>query len=179
MAEFPSKVSTQTSTPEASSATRGSLGFLSLDVGFFSSIPGILMTVEIALGLLVWALVADSNNPATSAYGWVLFVSVTCWLVTLFMFVVFILNLQTKMAFIPWSLVLLIYHAAATLLYITAFITCAASVQTTTFMYSGAYNKKAAASFFACIVMIAYGASAFFSFLIWRGTGSNAATAQA
>ncbi|KAE8609131.1 hypothetical protein XENTR_v10011720 [Xenopus tropicalis] len=178
MAEFPAKVSTQTSTPEASSS-RGSLGFVSLDVGFFSSIPGILMAVEIALGLLVWALIADSNHPATSAYGWVLFVSVTCWLVTLLVFVVFILHLQRKLAFVPWSLVLLIYHAAATLLYITAFITCAASIQTTTDMYTAAYNKKSAASFFACMVMIAYGASTFFSFLIWRGSGSNAATDQA
>ncbi|OCT82482.1 plasmolipin [Xenopus laevis] len=178
MAEFPSKVSTQTSTPEASSS-RGSLGFVSFDVGFLSSIPGILMTIEIALGLLVWALVADSNHPSTSAYGWVLFVSITCWLVTLFVFVVFILHLQTKMTVIPWSLVLLIYHAAATLLYITAFITCAASVQTTTDMNSAAYNKKAAASFFSCVVMIAYGASTFFSFLIWRGSESNAATDQA
>lgn len=32
--------------------------------------------------------------------------------------------------------------------------------------------------FFACLVMIAYGASAFFSFQAWRGVGSNAATSQ-
>lgn len=32
--------------------------------------------------------------------------------------------------------------------------------------------------FFACLVMIAYGVSAFFSFQAWRGVGSNAATSQ-
>lgn len=32
--------------------------------------------------------------------------------------------------------------------------------------------------FFACLVMIAYGVSAFFSFQAWRGAGSNAATSQ-
>lgn len=32
--------------------------------------------------------------------------------------------------------------------------------------------------FFACLVMIAYGLSAFFSFQAWRGGGSNAATSQ-
>lgn len=32
--------------------------------------------------------------------------------------------------------------------------------------------------FFASLVMIAYGASAFFSFQAWRGVGSNAATSQ-
>lgn len=32
--------------------------------------------------------------------------------------------------------------------------------------------------FFSCLVMIAYGVSAFFSFQAWRGVGSNAATSQ-
>lgn len=32
--------------------------------------------------------------------------------------------------------------------------------------------------FFACLVMIAYGVSTFFSFQAWRGVGSNAATSQ-
>lgn len=32
--------------------------------------------------------------------------------------------------------------------------------------------------FFSCLVMIAYGLSAFFSFQAWRGVGSNAATSQ-
>lgn len=32
--------------------------------------------------------------------------------------------------------------------------------------------------FFSCVVMIAYGVSAFFSFQAWRGVGSNAATSQ-
>ena len=32
--------------------------------------------------------------------------------------------------------------------------------------------------FFSCLVMIAYGVSAFFSFQAWRGAGSNAATSQ-
>lgn len=32
--------------------------------------------------------------------------------------------------------------------------------------------------FFSCLVMIAYGVSAFLSFQAWRGAGSNAATSQ-
>ncbi|KAG8437314.1 hypothetical protein GDO86_008136 [Hymenochirus boettgeri] len=178
MAEFPSKVSTHTSTPDAASSSRGCLGFLSLDVGFLSSIPGILMVLETAFGLLVWALVADSNYPPTSAYGWVLFVSVFCWLVTLCLLIIFLVQLQMRITIIPWPLVVLIYHAAATALYVTGFITCAASVQTTSY-FSYNYNRKAAASFFACVVMIAYGGSTFFSLMAWRGSGSNAATAQA
>ncbi|XP_053558068.1 plasmolipin [Bombina bombina] len=175
MAEFPSKVSTQTSTPEAS---RGISGFLSFDVDFVRSIPGLLMILEFALGLLVWALIADTNYRQYSAYGWVMFVAIFCWLVTLILFVIYMLQLQRKMTIIPWPIVILGYHVAATLLYITGFITCAASVQTTS-KVTESYNKRAAASFFACLVMIAYGASTFFSFMAWRGGGSNAASAQA
>lgn len=32
--------------------------------------------------------------------------------------------------------------------------------------------------FFACVTMITYGVSTFFSFRAWKGLGSNAATSQ-
>uniref|UniRef100_A0A8C0IMM1 Plasmolipin n=1 Tax=Chelonoidis abingdonii TaxID=106734 RepID=A0A8C0IMM1_CHEAB len=71
----------------------------------------------------------------------------------------------------------MIFNAAATVLYVTAFITCSAAVQSL-IRLPGDYDKRAAASFFACVVMIAYGASTFFSFQAWKGFGSNAATSQ-
>uniref|UniRef100_A0A8D1X2S3 Plasmolipin n=1 Tax=Sus scrofa TaxID=9823 RepID=A0A8D1X2S3_PIG len=73
---------------------------------------------------------------------------------------------------------LMIFNVGATLLYITAFITCSASVELTSLKGTRRYNQQAAASFFSCLVMIAYGVSAFFSFQAWRGVGSNAATSQ-
>ncbi|XP_072278594.1 plasmolipin [Pyxicephalus adspersus] len=176
MAEFPAKVSTQTSTQEA--ASHGFLSFLRPDVAFLRSIPGILMIIEIVFGLLVWALIADSNYWHVPAYGWVMFVAVFCWVLTLILFILILIQLHRRISIIPWSLVLFIYHAAATVLYVTAFITCAASVRAGWFFASD-YNKRAAASFFACVVMIAYGGSTFFSFTDWRGPGANAASAQA
>ncbi|KAM9302337.1 plasmolipin [Gastrophryne carolinensis] len=175
MAEFPGKVSTQTSTQEAG---RGFPSFCAPDISFLRSIPGILMIVQIVLGLLVWALVADSSYYYAPAYGWVMFVAVFCWVVTLILFILLLLQLHKRLTIVPWPLVLFIYHVAATLLYITAFITCAASVRTG-FPSQNSFNKRAAASFFACLVMIAYGASTFFSFTEWRGPGRNAASGQA
>ncbi|KAM4602347.1 plasmolipin, partial [Discoglossus pictus] len=131
------------------------------------------------LGLLVWALIADTNYTHYSAFGWVMFVAIFCWIVTIILFVIYLLQLHRKLSMIPWPILVFGYHVAATILYVTAFITCAASVQPTSINGSVTYNKRAAASFFACLVMIAYGASAFFSFLAWRGMGSNAATEQA
>ncbi|XP_069822375.1 plasmolipin [Dendropsophus ebraccatus] len=175
MSEFPAKVSTQTSTPDASS---GGGGFCPKpDITFLRSIPGILMIVEIVLGLLVWALIADTRYYYVSAYGWVMFVALFCWLLTIILFIFIFLQLQRRIPVVPWPLTVFIYHAVATALYITGFITCAASVQVGA-PSSGEYNRRAAASFFAGLVMVAYGGSTFFSFGEWRGTRSNA-SAQA
>ncbi|XP_038610793.1 plasmolipin [Tachyglossus aculeatus] len=173
MSEFPSKVSTQTSTP-APLTPHSSLP----DLRFLRSLPAALMGLEIVLGLLVWALIADTPYHPHPAYGWVMFVAVTLWLATIILFVLYFLQLHVKLYMVPWPLVLLIFNVAAAILYVTGFITCSASVQSTSHHGSLSYNKRAAASFFACLVVIAYGASAFFSFQAWKGIGSNAATSQ-
>ncbi|XP_069509436.1 plasmolipin [Ambystoma mexicanum] len=177
MAEFPSKISTQTSTPDVGSSATLTWKFISLDVGFVKSAAGILMVLEIALGLLVWALIADSHYHHVPAYGWVMFVAVFCWIVTVILFVLYLLQLHLKLPMVPWSIVMLAYNLGAATLYITGFITCSAAVQSATTVSD--YNKRAAASFFACIVMLCYGASTFFSSQMWWGHGSNAATSQA
>ncbi|KAG9336947.1 hypothetical protein JZ751_029964 [Albula glossodonta] len=170
MAEFPAKVNTETSSPPS----RGGTGFqsfvsryVSMDMDFIRTIPAILMLVEIVLGLLVWALIASSSYSNIPAYGWVMFVSVIFWLLTMFLFVVLFLGVRSRMSFLPWPLMLLIFNATAAVLYLTAFIANAASV----------YNDhQGAAAFFAIVVTLAYGASTFFAFLSWRGDGGNAAT---
>uniref|UniRef100_A0A8C0EPD8 Plasmolipin n=1 Tax=Bubo bubo TaxID=30461 RepID=A0A8C0EPD8_BUBBB len=129
------------------------------------------------LGLLVWALIADTTYHLHAAYSWVMFVSIFLWIVTVLFFMTYLLQLQLKFYVIPWPLVLMIFNAAATILYVTAFVTCAAAVQPTSWRQWD-YNRRAAASFFACLTMITYGASTFFSFRAWKGLGSNAATSQ-
>ncbi|XP_014401009.1 PREDICTED: plasmolipin [Myotis brandtii] len=131
-----------------------------------------------ALGLLVWALIADTPYHLYPAYGWVMFVAVFLWLVTIVLFVLYLFQLHMKLYMVPWPLVLMAFNMGATVLYITAFITCSASVEQTSLKNTRPYNQRAAASFFSCLVMIAYGLSAFFSFQAWRGVGSNAATSQ-
>lgn len=178
MAEFPSKISTQTSSAGVPSSTTLTWKFISLDVGFIKSAAGILMILEIVLGLLVWSLIADSHYQHVPAYGWVMFVAVFCWIATVILFVLLLLHLHFKFNMVPWDLVLLIYNLAAATLYITCFITCSAAVESA-FNNKNDYNKRAAASFFACLVMLGYGASSFFSFQTWRGVPTNAATSQA
>ncbi|XP_004480084.1 plasmolipin [Dasypus novemcinctus] len=175
MAEFPSKVSTRTSSPAQGAAAGAALR---PDLAFARSSLGALMLLQLVLGLLVWALIADTPYHLYPAYGWVMFVAVFIWLVTIVLFILYLFQLHMKWYMVPWPLVLMILNVGATVLYITAFITCSAAVGLTSLKGSRAYNQRAAASFFACLVMIAYGVSAFFSFQAWRGVGSNAATSQ-
>uniref|UniRef100_A0A9L0TR76 Plasmolipin n=1 Tax=Equus caballus TaxID=9796 RepID=A0A9L0TR76_HORSE len=192
MAEFPAKVSTRTSSPAQGAGA--SVSALRPDLGFVRSSLGALMLLQLCetrscvasdtraewevLGLLVWALIADTPYHLYPAYGWVMFVAVFLWLVTIVFFILYLFQLHMKLHMVPWPLVLMIFNVGATVLYITAFITCSAVVDLTSLKGTRPYNQRAAASFFACLVMIAYGASAFFSFQAWRGVGSNAATSQ-
>ncbi|XP_073912055.1 plasmolipin isoform X3 [Castor canadensis] len=98
------------------------------------------------LGLLVWALIADTPYHLYPAYGWVMFVAVFLWLVTIVFFILYLFQLHMKLYMVPWPLVLMIFNVAATILYITAFITCSAAVDVTSLKGSRQYNQRAAAS---------------------------------
>ncbi|XP_033928837.1 plasmolipin isoform X1 [Melopsittacus undulatus] len=174
-----------------------------LDCAFVLSPLGGLMCAQAVLGLLVWTLIADTTYYLHAAYSWVMFVSIFFWIVTVLFFMTYLLQLQLKFYMVPWSLVLMIFNTVATVLYITAFIVCAAAVQPTSWRQWD-YNRRAVASvsssgqgkatgpgsccaypwplllfqFFACLTMVAYGVSTFFSFRAWKGLGSNAATSQ-
>ncbi|KAF2984168.1 hypothetical protein EK904_013301, partial [Melospiza melodia maxima] len=89
------------------------------------------------LGLLVWSLIAATTYHLHAAYGWVMFVSLFFWILTLLFLVIYLLQLHQKFYMVPWPLV-----------------------------------------FFACVTMITYGVSTFFSFRAWKGLGSNVATSQ-
>ncbi|XP_031730266.1 plasmolipin [Anarrhichthys ocellatus] len=183
MADFPSKVSTETSSPNSQSAQQGGSSLRGmaadvttmLDMSFIRSIPAILMMAEIFLGLLQWALIASAPYTWVPAYGWVMFVAVTLWILTTILFFMILFGAQEKLTFVPWPLAVMAYHAAAAVLYLTAFLANAASVHPYRY-YTSFYGHMAAAAFFGAVVTLAYGASAFFSYLSWKGDGGNAAT---
>ncbi|XP_071361722.1 plasmolipin [Trachinotus anak] len=182
MADFPSKVTTETSPPNSHSSQHGGNSLRGLttnvtnmmDRSFIRSIPAILMIAEIFFGLLQWALIASAPYMVLPAYGWVLFVAVTLWILTTILFFVILFSVQRKLTAVPWPLTVMVYNGVAAVLYLTAFLTNAASVHP--FRLSYFYGHMAAAAFFGALVTLAYGASAFFSYLDWKGDGGNAAT---
>ncbi|KAK9958937.1 hypothetical protein ABG768_011033 [Culter alburnus] len=167
MADFPGKVSTQTSSQEP----QRSFGIpSSVDMNFIKSIPGILLLAEIVVGLLVWALIASTSHSSEAVYGWVLFVSVTLWLLSIALLVVLLLRFHQSLPSIPWPLVLMVFYSVATVLYLTAFLANAANVR-----YGFYHGHLGTSAFFAIVVTLLYAASSYFAYLGWRGEGQNAA----
>ncbi|XP_016320780.1 plasmolipin-like [Sinocyclocheilus anshuiensis] len=169
MADFPGKVSTQTSSNEPQ-RTYGVPAMVDMD--FIKSVPGILLLTEIIVGLLVWALIAATSYTSDPAYGWVMFVSVTLWLLSIALFVVLLLRFYQSLPSVPWPLVLMVFYVVAAVLYITAFLADAVSVPPHWYLWHG---HLGASAFFAIVVTLLYGASSYFAYLDWRGEGQNAA----
>ncbi|KAK2894677.1 hypothetical protein Q8A67_011906 [Cirrhinus molitorella] len=143
-----------------------------VDMDFLKSIPGILLMAEIVVGLLVWALVASTGYSSYAAYGWVLFVSVTLWLLSIALFVVLLLSVYQSLPSVPWPLVLLVFYVVAAVLYVTAFLADAVTVPP---QWAAWHGHLGASAFFAIVVTLLYGASSYFAYLDWRGEGQNAA----
>uniref|UniRef100_A0A3P9M7Q2 Plasmolipin n=1 Tax=Oryzias latipes TaxID=8090 RepID=A0A3P9M7Q2_ORYLA len=175
MADFPSKVTTETSTQNYQNSQQGVSATITtmVDFSFIRSMQGVLMMVEIVVGFLQWMLIACVNHTANPAYGWVLFVAITLWIFTTILFILILFSLQQRMAFVPWPMTVMVYNGVATVLFLTAFIANAATVSY--FKGSYSFGPLGAAAFFGAVMTVLYGASAFFSYLDWRGNGGNAA----
>uniref|UniRef100_A0A2I3G9Z6 MARVEL domain-containing protein n=1 Tax=Nomascus leucogenys TaxID=61853 RepID=A0A2I3G9Z6_NOMLE len=115
-------------------------------MGFVRSRLGTFMLLQLVLGLLVWALIADTLYHLYLAYGWVMFVAVFLWLVTIVFFPLYLFQLHMKLYMVPWPLVLMMFNVSATVLYVTAFIACSAAVDLTSLKGTQPYNQRAATS---------------------------------
>ncbi|XP_018582195.1 plasmolipin-like [Scleropages formosus] len=174
MAEVTTEVNAETSSApsQGTSAFQNNIpGNISMDMGFFKTIRANLMLVEISLGLVAWSFIASSYYYFFSAYHWVMFVSVTLWILTIFLFLIYFLGIHMKFDSVPWPLVLLVFNGVATLLYFTAFVINAvflSSYYSTIFYY-----YLIAAAVFGVVVTLTYAASTYLAFTEWKG--SNAA----
>lgn len=73
--------------------------------GGFCILTHLCLCVLQVLGCLVWALIADTYYQPYPSYGWVMFVAVFFWMVTLILFVMYLFQLQLNLYMIPWPLV--------------------------------------------------------------------------
>ncbi|XP_068090566.1 CKLF-like MARVEL transmembrane domain-containing protein 8 isoform X1 [Hyperolius riggenbachi] len=140
---------------------------LSYDKSFLTTAPGLLLLAEIVFGLLVWALIAGSEYFLFAAFGWVMFVAVFYWVLTVFLLIIYITRAYTRIPKVPWTLVGLCFNGSAFILYLISAVVDATSVSNE-IPQNHNYNTWAASAFFAFVVTTCYAASTYFSFRTWR-----------
>nr|XP_033785997.1 CKLF-like MARVEL transmembrane domain-containing protein 8 [Geotrypetes seraphini] len=162
----PAVITTQSSYSEDTFSSTTSFSY---DRDFLRTPPGILLLAEIVLGLLVWTLIAGTEYFRYSAFGWVMFVAVFYWVLTVFFLIIYITMTYTRIPQVPWTTVGLCFNVSAFILYLSAAIVDASTVTKENNHYSHHnYNSWAASSFFAFLVTICYAGNTYFSFLSWR-----------
>ncbi|XP_048849448.1 CKLF-like MARVEL transmembrane domain-containing protein 7 isoform X2 [Brienomyrus brachyistius] len=76
------------------------------DWRFTRTAPGRLTVAEIVFGLLVWMLIAGTDYSSVPALGWLMFIAVVCWLLTVFFFIVYLTSAYSRIPLLPWRTVL-------------------------------------------------------------------------
>ncbi|XP_032877909.1 myelin and lymphocyte protein-like isoform X2 [Amblyraja radiata] len=78
-----------------------------------TSVPELLMLLEFVFGGLVWILVAASRIPFPQNQGWVMFVSVFCFVITTLLLILYMAGVQKRSS--AWNAV--VFAFLATLIY--------------------------------------------------------------
>ncbi|CAH2282926.1 CKLF-like MARVEL transmembrane domain-containing 8 [Pelobates cultripes] len=134
---------------------------------FLRTAPGLLLLAEIVFGLLVWALIAGSEYFHFPAFGWVMFVAVFYWVLSVFFLIIYITRAYTRIPKVPWTLIGLWFNGSACVLYLIAAIVDATSVSEDIHRRHN-YDSWTASAFFAFLVTACYAGSTYFSFQSWR-----------
>ncbi|XP_014682662.2 CKLF-like MARVEL transmembrane domain-containing protein 8 isoform X2 [Equus asinus] len=106
--EEPQRARSHTVTTTASSFAENfstSSSSFAYDREFLRTLPGLLIVAEIILGLLVWTLIAGTEYFRVPAFGWVMFVAVFYWVLTVFFLIIYITMTYTRIPQVPWTTV--------------------------------------------------------------------------
>ncbi|CAL8354860.1 unnamed protein product [Boreogadus saida] len=99
------------------------LGTLPSGIGIFTCLPDILYLPELVFGGLVWILVASSLVVPANPQGWVMFVSVFCFVVTFLWMVLFACGAHHNKP--GWAAADFVYHGIAAFFYLSASVALA------------------------------------------------------
>lgn len=120
-------------------------------------------------GGLVWILIASSLVPMPLVQGWVMFVSVFCFLATTSLMVMYVIG--THGGETSWITLDAAYHCVAALFYLSASVLEALATIT---MFDGFtyrhYHENIAAVVFAYVATLLYVIHAVFSLIRWKSS---------
>uniref|UniRef100_G1PYQ9 Myelin and lymphocyte protein n=1 Tax=Myotis lucifugus TaxID=59463 RepID=G1PYQ9_MYOLU len=132
-------------------------------------LPDLGISGKLVFGGLVWILIASSLVPMPLVQGWVMFVSVFCFVATTTLLVLYIIGAHGGEA--SWVTLDAAYHCTAALFYLSASVLEAlATIQ----MYEGytyrQYHENISAVVFSYVATLLYVAHAVFSLIRWKSS---------
>uniref|UniRef100_A0A8C3L506 Mal, T cell differentiation protein 2 (gene/pseudogene) n=1 Tax=Chrysolophus pictus TaxID=9089 RepID=A0A8C3L506_CHRPC len=140
---------------------------------------GAFIFLEILFGTIVWILVASTQVPLPLLQGWVMFVAVTAWFLSVVFLCVFLFGYANRIA-VNWNQTDFLFHGATFVFYFGAFLLQAATTSlhnyprglnsTTNMKILGdhEYNISIAASIFAFATAVCYGFSTALALRRWK-----------
>ncbi|XP_053570229.1 CKLF-like MARVEL transmembrane domain-containing protein 8 [Bombina bombina] len=158
---------TVTTTISTQSDNFSSSASLSYDRNFLLTPPGALLLAETLFGLLVWALISATEYFRFPPLGWVIFVAGFYWVLSTSFLTMYITRAFARIPKVPWTLVALCFNGSAFVLYLTAAVIAATSIDKERHRHHD-YDSWIASSVFAFLVTVCYAASTYFSFKSWR-----------
>ncbi|NP_001107280.1 MAL-like protein [Xenopus tropicalis] len=142
----------------------------------FRTLPYAFILIELILGCWVWILVAATRVTISINNGWVMYVSVSCFLFSLILLMVYVSGLHRNNCG-TWRIVDVIYHGIAAIFYLSAAVLVVNSAiicnvtlsQSLLPYYTGCtlvnYRLLAAASVFAFVTSLIYMLHSFQSYV--------------
>ncbi|XP_077884523.1 myelin and lymphocyte protein [Ictidomys tridecemlineatus] len=146
-------------------------GGSSLPSGFsvFATFPDLLFVFEFIFGGLVWILIASSLVPIPLIQGWVMFVSVFCFVATTALLVLYIIGAHGGET--SWITLDAAYQCVAALFYLSASVLEALATISMQdgFIYKH-YRENIAAVVFSYVATLLYVVHAVFSLIRWKSS---------
>ncbi|XP_038151591.1 myelin and lymphocyte protein-like [Cyprinodon tularosa] len=103
--------------------TAQSMGTLPSGMGICTTFPDIFYLPELIFGGLVWILVASTHVTPPNPLGWVMFVSIFCFVMTFLWMILFAAGCHKSSS--GWAAADFVYHGLAVIFYLSAGVTLA------------------------------------------------------
>ncbi|XP_028324939.1 myelin and lymphocyte protein-like [Gouania willdenowi] len=142
------------------------LSSLPSGLGICTTAPDILYLPELIFGGLVWILVASTHISPTNPLGWVMFVSVFCFVMTFLWMIIFAAGCHKNSY--GWAAADFAYHGLAVIFYLSAGVALAYITLLRKIAPDKIYKIDIAAVVFAFLATLLYFIHATLSALRWR-----------
>ncbi|XP_037936252.1 proteolipid protein 2 [Teleopsis dalmanni] len=159
----------RTTTQTTTTSTGGGLSALTINIGYFTTVPGIIKLVQFILGIICMACASPAYISATSFF---LFVVVISFIATILWIFAYLLGIREALnVAINWIFTELINTAIATVLYFIAFVVQLA--KWSSYPHSYGYGSNIAAGVFGLFNFLAYAAGSYFLYLEFRSGATH------